>query len=241
LALSDINEEGWQQTVAGLPSAAVCLSTKLDVGSRDEIQAYAQQVLERYGKVDVVINNAGVGLVGNVREISDHNFDWLMNINMWGVINSSRAFLPALERRPEAWLVNISSVFGLVGIPGQTAYNTAKFAVRGFTEALWHEYDNRPLTVCCVHPGGIKTNIAASSRAPDSHSKEDFSSSIDRFQKMARTTPEQAADVIVDGMLKKRRRILIGLDAKIFHLASRLFPQRYLSVLMAIFRPTNPI
>jgi NAD(P)-dependent dehydrogenase (short-subunit alcohol dehydrogenase family) len=235
LALSDISVEGLAQTEALLPADCKVMSVQLDVANRQAIKDYALATVAHYGAVDIVINNAGVGLIGDVLDISDEDFDWLMDINFWGMVNGSRAFLPHLEQRPQAWLVNLSSIFGVIGVPGQAAYNASKFGVRGFTEALWHEYRDTSVTVCCVYPGGIKTNIARASRASRSVTEDRHSEGAARFDELARTTPEQAASIILQGMAKKQNRILIGKDARLISLLARLFPQSYGRLIARIF------
>lgn len=232
LALSDISQDGLAQTVDLLGLGPERLHCELlNVADRAAFKAYAATVVAHFGQVDIVINNAGVGLMGSVSEVSDEDFDWLMGINFWGMVDGSRAFLPHLQTRPQAWLVNVSSIFGIIGVPGQAAYNASKFGVRGFTEALWHEYNDSNITVCCVHPGGIKTAIARNSRASASIEPHQHSAGAELFEQMARTTPEQAAVVIVEGMRKHRRRILIGGDAKFMALLTRLMPDNYWRVL----------
>ena len=236
LALSDINQAGLDETVSQLPRAPAKVDTSLlDVADRNAVKAYAASVVERFGHVDIVINNAGVGVAGGAVEVSDADLDWLMGINFWGVVDSSRAFLPHLSTRPQAWLVNISSIFGIIGVPGQAAYNASKFAVRGYTEALWHEYEDSNVAICLVHPGGIKTAIARNSRVSAGVSAAEHSQGVNRFDELARTSPEQAAAVILEGIAKKRRRIYIGNDAKVISLLSRLLPNSYMRMLGRLF------
>lgn len=237
LALSDINRGELEKTVAQLPQGAQKVDARwLDVGDRSAVKDYAAAIIEHFGEVDIVINNAGVGLAGNAVDVSDTDLDWLMGINFGGVVDGSRAFLPHLSSRPRAWLVNISSIFGIIGVPGQAAYNASKFAVRGYTEALWHEYQDSNVTVCLVHPGGIKTAIARNSRVSASVSAAEHSQAVNQFEHMARTSPEQAAQVILEGMAKNRQRIYIGNDAKGMALVARLFPDNYLRILGRLFK-----
>ncbi|WP_018682369.1 SDR family NAD(P)-dependent oxidoreductase [Actinokineospora enzanensis] len=192
----------------------------LDVADRDAIYAHAEQVAADLGRVDIVINNAGVALKATVQAMTDEDFRWLMDINFWGVVNGSRAFLPHLTKS-RGHLVNISSVFGLIGVPTQSAYNAAKFAVRGFTESLRQEMrlTHTGVGVTCVHPGGVKTNIARNARSTD-----DFESS---FEKIARTTPEKAAQTILNGIRRDKARVLIGPDAHVIDALPRLFASGY--------------
>ena len=176
--------------------------------------------------------------MGSFSEIDQAQMDWLMNINFWGVVHGTRAFLPQLAKQREAHIVNISSIFGIVGPPGQTAYAAAKFAVRGFSESLRHELQmaNSPIRLSVVHPGGIATNIARNSRTgtgvTDNARRAE---SIERFDNAARTTPEVAAKTIADGIEANKPRILIGFDAKFIDLLQRLRPATYWKVLAGIF------
>ena len=211
LALSDVNEEGLAETAAAIEGSEV-RTYRLDVGDRDAIYAHAAEVAKDFGQVNIIINNAGVALSASVREMTDADFEWIMNIDFWGVAHGTRAFLPHLIASGDGHVVNISSVFGLVGVPTQSAYNAAKFAVRGFTESLRQEMklEKQPVAVSCVHPGGIRTNIANSART----SKAEHAAELRKgFDKLAMTTPEKAAEIIVKGMLKNESRILVGPDA----------------------------
>ncbi len=229
VAISDVNEAGLQETVA-LCAHSPHVS-KVDVAKQQEVQAWSEAVLKEFGRVDVVVNNAGVALLQPVHEVSLEDFEWLFQINFWGVVYGTRAFLPHLLENKRGAIVNISSIFGIVGFPNNGSYCASKFAVRGFTETLRHDLKGSGVLVSCVHPGGIKTNIAANGRYRRdpgfSNSKED---AVERFQKAARTTPEQAAKVIVDGIEAKKSRILIGADARFLDRVQRLFPTDYQSV-----------
>lgn len=224
LALSDIDEAGLAETVGRCEGRGVKVTSELvDVADRDAVHAWADHVVADHGKVNVIVNNAGVALGASVATMSYDDLDWLMGINFWGVVHGTKAFLPHLKASGEGHVVNISSVFGLVSIPSQSAYNAAKFGVRGFTDALRIELDIEDVGVSSttVHPGGIKTAIAANARMDESvagfsgdHARE--------FDKLARTTPEKAAKQILTAVERNRRRALIGPDAKVFDLVSRL-------------------
>ncbi len=235
LALCDVDSAGLDNTVAGLRQAP--LIARVDVANREAVYAFRDSVVNTFGAVDIVINNAGVALSQTVEHTSYDDFEWLMNINFWGVVYGSKAFLPVLKQRPEAVLVNVSSVFGLIAVPTQSAYNAAKFAVRGFTEALRHELEaeGSAVKVVCVHPGGIKTNIARNARAyvgPDGEaSAEDIA---ERFERVAFTTPEKAAQTIVRGIRRQRPRVLIGGDAWLIDRIQRWLPVRYWRLFSAI-------
>jgi len=225
LALSDVNEAGLAETVAELGDAEV-RHYRLDVADRDAIYAHAEAVAADFGQVNLVVNNAGVALSASVREMTDDDFKWVMDIDFWGVAHGSRAFLPHLIASGDGHLVNISSVFGLIGVPKQSAYNAAKFAVRGFTEALRQEMklENQPVAVSCVHPGGIRTNIANAARMGKS---ENAAAQRKGFDKMAMTTPDKAAAIIVKGILKDESRILVGPDAWGIEAINRLLGAAY--------------
>ena len=227
LALSDIDEVGLAETVGLCEGRGVKVtSQRLDVADRAAVKAWAQQVVDDHGKVNLIFNNAGVALGATVEGESYDDFHWLMDINFWGVVHGTKAFLPHLKASGEGHVVNISSVFGLVSIPAQSAYNAAKFAVRGFTDALRMELEieGAPVSATTIHPGGIKTNIARSARFDESMS--DVGGAVDatpdEFDKIAMTTPEKAARQILTAVERDRRRALIGPDAKVFDLVSRL-------------------
>ncbi|WP_273429249.1 MULTISPECIES: SDR family NAD(P)-dependent oxidoreductase [Marinobacter] len=225
LALSDVNGIGLAETVAGLKQADV-RSYHLDVSDRDAIYAHAEAVAADFGQINLVINNAGVALSASIREMTDEDFKWVMDIDFWGVAHGSRAFLPHLIASGDGHVVNVSSVFGLIGVPKQSAYNAAKFAVRGFTEALRQEMklEEQPVAVSCVHPGGIRTNIANAARMGRS---ENAAAQRKGFDKMAMTTPEKAAAIIVKGILKDESRILVGPDAWGIEAINRLLGAAY--------------
>ena len=234
LALSDINEAGLAETAAAVAAetpAAQVHTSRLDVADRDAFEAYALAVLEHFGGVDVVINNAGVALAGDLVDLEWKDIDWIIGINFWGVVHGTKFFLPALMESGagpgEAHLVNISSLFGLVSMPGQSMYNAAKYAVRGMTEALREEMliGKTGVGVTAVHPGGIKTAIARSARTS---AKEDQAATAKFFdEKLAKTTPEKAAEVIIKGIEKKQARVLVGLDAHVVHNFGKYTGSRY--------------
>ena len=227
LALSDIDAAGLAET-AGRCAGSVH-TTKVDVGARDEIYAWAERVKRDVGPADVLINNAGVSLSQTIAEMRDEDFEWLMNINFWGVTHGTKAFLPQLLSRPEAHVVNLSSVFGIIAVPTQAAYNASKFAVRGYTEALRQELRATHVRVTCVHPGGIKTNIVKNGRhfADPSGKAADLDTMARDFEREARTTADEAGRQIVDAIVRERPRLLIGLDAVIIDRMQRMFPESY--------------
>lgn len=237
LALSDVNEAGLADTVRECKSHGVQVTgTRLDVADRAAFHTWADDTATHFGRVNIVINNAGVGLGATVEEMSYEDFDWLMGINFWGVVHGTKAFLPYIKKSGDGHIVNISSVFGLIAVPTQSAYNAAKFAVRGFTESLREEMEveGAPVGVTCVHPGGIKTNIARSARMSGNATYGvDKDKAASDFDKLARTTPEQAGQDIVNAILNNRRRQLIGADAVLIDVMQRLLPTSYQRILVA--------
>jgi len=227
LALSDIDPVGLAETVGLCEGSGIKVtSTVLDVSDKEAVFEWADQVVEEHGKVNLIFNNAGVDLSATFEGASYDDFEWLMNINFWGVVHGTKAFLPHLKASGEGHVVNISSVFGLLSIPGQSAYNAAKFGVRGFTDALRIELDIEKCGVSAttIHPGGVKTNIARRARVDPSIGNlgEDPSNFGNEFDKVARTTPAEAASQILTAVERNRRRALIGPDAIVFDLLSRL-------------------
>ena len=227
LALSDIDEAGLAETVTRCEGDGVKVtSARVDVADRAAVEAWAQQVAEEHGQVNLIFNNAGVALAATVEAMSYEDFEWLMNINFWGVVHGTKAFLPYLKAAGEGHIVNVSSVFGLISVPAQSAYNAAKFAVRGFTDALRMELDAAGCGVSSttVHPGGIKTNIARNARMDQSIASlaGDTERARNDFDKVALTSPDKAARQILAAVEKDRRRALIGPDAKVIDLISRL-------------------
>jgi NADP-dependent 3-hydroxy acid dehydrogenase YdfG len=221
LALSDIDEDGLAETVGACEGRGVKVtSQRVDVADRAAMFAWADAVVADHGKVNVVFNNAGVALAAPISEMAIEDFEWLMNINFWGVVHGTQAFLPHLKATRDGHVVNVSSVFGLVSIPSQSAYNAAKFAVRGFTDALRIELDAEKCGVSSttVHPGGIKTNIAKNMRSYD----ESVTDVAKNFERIARTTPERAAREILAAVKANRRRALIGVDANVIDFLARL-------------------
>ncbi|MCH2558186.1 MAG: SDR family NAD(P)-dependent oxidoreductase [Alcanivorax sp.] len=238
LALSDINESGLRDTARELGLGEDRLITEaFDVADRDAVYAFADRVAGHFGAAHLVINNAGVALGATVEDMSYDDFEWLMGINFWGVVYGTKAFLPHLKRAGEGHIVNISSVFGLIGVPTQSAYNAAKFAVRGFTESLRQELEIEGGRVSCtsVHPGGIKTNIARNARMADGMERitGDPEKARRDFEKMFRTTPEEAARTILKGVRGNKRRVLIGSDARAIDSMQRLMPTAYQRIMVA--------
>jgi NAD(P)-dependent dehydrogenase (short-subunit alcohol dehydrogenase family) len=246
LALSDVDGDGLAATaeLADKAGAGRITTATVDVGDRRAVERWAEVTATEHGGVNLIFNNAGVALDAPVASISYDDVHWLMNTNFWGVVHGTTAFLPLLKQSArdgtgDGHVVNISSVFGLVGIPGQSAYNAAKFAVRGFTEALRIELDQERsgVSATTVHPGGIKTNIVRNARFGDPDVDRDEAAT--RFDKAARTTPDKAAQGILRAVEKNKRRVMIGPDAHVFDLIARLPPGFYQRAIGRLF--TEPI
>lgn len=240
LALSDINERSLAETKrlinSQYPQHQLKVTTQqLDVTDRVAMAAWAQQVQNDHGKVNLIFNNAGVALASTVEGASYADYEWVMDINFWGVVYGTKEFLPLLKQSGDGHIVNISSVFGLTAQPTQSAYNASKFAVRGFTESLRQELDSLKCGVSCtcIHPGGIRTNIANAARLNQSIQSLgiNLDKTTQRFNWFLRTPPAEAADVILDAVRHDRRRALIGSDAKSLDLLQRAMPARYQAVL----------
>ncbi|HEY2677346.1 MAG TPA: SDR family NAD(P)-dependent oxidoreductase [Steroidobacteraceae bacterium] len=241
LALCDLDTAGLESLAKEIASGGPRRVTtrRVDVGDPGQIHAFAEAAIADFPAVNILINNAGVALLGQFEEYDQAQLEWLMGINFWGVVHGTRAFLPQLRSRPEAHIVNISSIFGIIAPAGQTAYSAAKFAVRGFSEALRHELAtaNSPVRLSVVHPGGVKTNIARKARAGAHLREVPAENDIgDRFEQMARTTPAAAAQRIVRGIERNEPRILIGGDARLLDIIQRFRPASYWSLLQGVFR-----
>ncbi|HQV80672.1 MAG TPA: SDR family oxidoreductase [Agitococcus sp.] len=234
LALCDINETNLQKTVEIASAHGVKVySAAVDVSKRDAFQTFADNVARALGNASVIINNAGVALSQNVEGMDRKDFEWVLNINFWGVVNGCEAFLPQLRQQKDAHIVNISSIFGIIGVPSQSAYNASKFAVKGFTEALRQELNGSNIHVTCVHPGGIKTNIARNARVHNDMFGRvaDVKKLAADFDRLAATTAEEAARQIVRAIENNQKRLLIGKDAKALDVIQRLLPNHYDTVL----------
>jgi butyryl-CoA dehydrogenase len=226
LVLCDINEAGLEGTAHALKRPH--RREVLDVSKREQVEAMARRTLEAHGHVDLVINNAGVAVDAPLAEVSYEDFEWLFGINFWGVVYGTRAFLPSMLARGAGTIVNVSSIFGLVAWPNQGASSAATFAVRGFTETLWHELEGTGVHAMSVHPGGVRTNFAKNARVRHPKDSGRTAEQVSRdFEARSRTTPEQAADAILRGVQNRQRRVLIGADALALHWLQRLSPDGY--------------
>ena len=267
LTICDVNQETLDETKEMLRKYNVSVSSLLlDVGNKEAVEALPQKVLDDHGKVDMVFNNAGVTTGKHFADMEEKDWDWVMDINLNGVINSTRAFIPHLKNQPEAAIVNTSSIFGMVAVPGQTVYHATKFAVRGFTESLALEMaeTNENLQVHCVHPGHVGTNIVSNSRMDEEAYQEALEEGANRGSIFARNQPanleemannfkeggmhpSKAAQIILKGVKKNKRRIFIGLDAKLLELSQRIFPNKYhrtwlfFMIPLMLFRDKKPL
>ena len=234
LAIADVNEGQLAETAKLLDEFSVKVTTHVvDVSYRDAMSAFAEDVVEKHGRVSHIINNAGVALGGNFSEVALDEIEWLLGINFWGVVHGTKFFLPFLEREKSAHIVNISSLFGLIAPPGQAAYCASKFAVRGFTEALRHELEGTSIAVSAVHPGGVSTNIVNSARIGSGvtmtdEQKEKHLKFLNKL--LAKTSPDEAAELILRGMKRRNPQIIVGADAAILSRIARLFPRSYLKI-----------
>jgi NAD(P)-dependent dehydrogenase (short-subunit alcohol dehydrogenase family) len=244
VAISDVDEVGLAETARLVDHAKPGIRVtkrRLDVADSDGIYAWAKQVASDHGKVNLIFNNAGVSYAATVEGAVQADFERIIDIDFWGVVNGTRAFLPYLRASGDGHVINTSSVFGLVAFPGQCSYNSAKFAVRGFTEALRVELEitGAPVSATCVHPGGIKTNIARASKMHESMMDlgvKDLAASQRRFEAAFRTTADDAAKQILRGVQKNSRRVLIGPDARIIDIMQRVLPGTYHGIVARISR-----
>jgi NAD(P)-dependent dehydrogenase (short-subunit alcohol dehydrogenase family) len=228
LALADVDEAGLAQTAQSLETKSAQVTTHVvDVADEQAVRSFAEDVSKRHGRLTLLINNAGVALEGTFEEISLDDFRWVMDINFWGTVYGVKYFLPMLKREERAHIVNLSSLFGIIAPPGQPAYSTSKFAVRGFTECLRHELAGTPVRVSCVHPGGIRTAIARRARVGAGVSRTGLEEKVARFERLFRTSPEVAAARILRGVERGEPRILIGRDAYQIDILQRLRPASY--------------
>lgn len=228
LALADCDAAGLEETRFQLATCGQTVSTHLvDVSDLKRVEQFSADVIASHGRVTLLINNAGVAMHGTVEELSIDEIAWLMGINYWGVVYGVKTFLPLLRRQPRAHIVNVSSIYGMISPSGQSAYCSSKFAVRGFTEALLHELEGSTIGVSCVHPGGIRTAVARRARIAAKSDPAHAALTIQRFDRLALTPPEAAADIIVDGVRRGKSRVLVGKDAVHIDRLQRLFPIRY--------------
>jgi short-subunit dehydrogenase len=228
LALADRDAAGLAETAAQARGHGIRVSEHVfDVSDRAALQHFPDGVLAQHGRASVLVNNAGVALAGRFEDVGIDDIEWLFDIDFWAPVRLCKVFLPVLKREPAAQIVNISSLFGIIAVPGQAAYSAAKFALRGFSEALRHELAETSVGVSIVHPGGIKTSIATSARVPDAVATATFESERARFAQFLKMPPEEAASIILAGIERRAPRILVGSDARRGDLIQRLFPATY--------------
>jgi NADP-dependent 3-hydroxy acid dehydrogenase YdfG len=226
--ISDVNTEGLATTEERLKAIGAPVKTdRLDVTEREAFELYADAVKEHFGKVNQIYNNAGIAFAGDIEVSQFKDIERIMDVDFWGVVNGTKVFLPHLIESGDGHVINVSSIFGLFSVPGQAAYNAAKFAVRGFTEALRQEMQlaGHPVKVTTVHPGGIKTGIARNMTTADGIDKNELAQTFDK--KLANTTPEKAARIILDGVRKNKARVLVGPDAKVLDVIVRVTGSGY--------------
>lgn len=239
VAICDVDERGLAETARLVKEAAPSIrvtTRKLDVANGDDMRAWAKEVASDHGRCNLVFNNAGVSHAATVDGIEGPEFERVIDINFWGVVHGTKAFLPYLRASGDGHVVNTSSVFGLIAFPGQCAYNSSKFAVRGFTDALRVELEltRAPVSATCVHPGGIKTNIARTSKVHPSMADlgvTDLEGASRRFEKAFRVTADAAAETILRGVQRNAPRVLIGTDARFIDFLHRVFPGSYQSLI----------
>lgn len=242
VAISDIDSTGLEETRKIVESAtSVTVSShELDVSNRQQVEQFANDVVERHGKVNMIFNNAGVSVSDTAEHMPYEDMEWLMNINFWGVVHGCKSFLPYFHDVDEAHIINTSSIFGVIAVPSQSAYNASKFAVRGYSYSLRQELMETNIAVSCVQPGGVKTNIVKSSRyVPQDNeapTKEEF---VSQFEEIANLTSEQAAQQILKGVQANKAQILVGRDAKVAAVIERIAPTGYFKLIKRLFDTTT--
>jgi NAD(P)-dependent dehydrogenase (short-subunit alcohol dehydrogenase family) len=245
VALADVNDAGLAETARMAASAQTDLTKQaaprsalrisqhhLDVADRRAVAAFPAAVLAAHPGVDVLVNNAGVAVGGMFEAVSEEDFEWLFEINFWGVVRMTRAFLPLLRKSDDARVVNLSSIYGIISPPGETSYSASKFAVRGFSHSLRHELAGSKVGVTVVHPGGVATSIADSARVPKDMPPEEIARRRALAKKALRMPPATAGEIIVQGIERRSARVLVGNDAKFLALLERLAPVSYWKIFM---------
>jgi len=237
LSLADVDEEGLKETKALLSKDIIVSTHLVDVADRGQVYAWAEETIKAHGHVDCIINNAGVAFTASIEEINYKDFDWVFKIVFYGVLYGTKAFLPYLKNRPDAHIVNISSVNGFIATPRNGAYACAKHAVKALNQILQQELKNTSVNVTSVHPGGVRTNIARNSGSDDS--EEIQQERIVGFDQIAGTSAEKAATIIIKSILKNRKRQLVGVDAMVIDVLSRLFPQKFSDAMGCLYGYTQ--
>ena len=240
LALADIDADGLDavaDTLAGADRRVT--ATRLDIADRQAVKAFAETVRQHHGEAHLVFNNAGVAVAGAFERVAEADFDWLIGINFDGVVSTTRAFLPLLREADTAQIVNISSIYGIIAPAGQTAYSAAKFAVRGFSNALRHELEGSSIGVSVVHPGGVKTRIAQNARVPANATEAQVRKGREVAERFLVMAPERAAEIILNGVERRRARIIVGRDAHTLAVLERLWPTSYWRLVTRFFTPAG--
>ena len=236
IAIADMDKKGLEETAKLADRYGVKVSTHvIDVSDKDAVYGFADDVVKEHGSVNIIVNNAGVSLTAEIETMEYADFEWIMNINFWGVVYGTKAFLPYIKEAGQGRIINLSSAFGLMGLPTQSAYCSSKFAVRGFTETLQQELEliDFDIKAVCVHPGGVKTNIVRNSRLDNINGfVQDRDRAAARFDKIAHTTSEDAAALIIKAIRDDRGRLLIGKDARMIDRFQRLFPSYYQTIML---------
>ena len=241
LAIADINESGLMETRRQIEKPGRKVSTHIvDVSDWEAMTAFSKEVLESYNNVHLLVNNAGVATTDLVEDGLLEDFEWIMGINFWGVVYGCKLFLPHMLKTDRAHIVNLSSIFGLAGIPSQAPYCSSKFAVRGFTESLRAELMDTRVSVSCVHPGGVDTNIEKNARHRRSFDGSSHEELIKEFKQKAYTSPEKAARILLKGIKANKEKIFIGFDSRLIDVITRLFPVYYLKILRIFIRQLRP-
>lgn len=239
VAIADVQVDGLAETCRSVNAAADvnCSTHLVDVADRAAVETFAADVVREHGRVNLIFNNAGVDVTATVEDMTYADFEWLVNINFWGVVHGTKAFLPHLRQAGEGHVINTSSLFGLMSVPTQSAYHAAKFAVKGFTDALRLELADTGIGVSCVMPGGVRTNIVRNARFRISDNLAPTQEEIvERFESRAGLSADEAADWILRGVARNKARILVGRDAQVAAFLLRLFPVSYLSFLTMMRR-----
>jgi NAD(P)-dependent dehydrogenase (short-subunit alcohol dehydrogenase family) len=238
LAICDVNTVGLEETAVMARALGRNVSTHIvDVSNKARMQQFAEEVIDQHGQVHVLVNNAGVTVTAPFETHSLEDFEWIVGINLWGVIYGCKFFLPHLQKVDEAHIVNLSSLFGLIGVPSQTSYCATKFAVHGFSEALWVELRDQGIGVTSVHPGGVRTDIAKSARTVDSKQKDLAINVIDRFS----VSPEHCAKLIVSAIKKNKMKQLVTRETHLISFAKRLSPQLPQRVMVGGYRRSKKL
>ncbi len=236
LALADVNDVGLAETARLIGSNELRVTRHhLDVADREAVAAFPSVVTAEHPGVDLLVNNAGVALGGHFEQVSEDDFEWLFGINFWGVVRMTRAFLPLLHKGEDACIVNLSSLYGLIAPPGQTAYSAAKYAVRGFSQSLRHELAGTNIGVLVVHPGGVATSIADSARAPKGASPEEIERRRAALKKYLKMPPAEAGEIIVRAIEARKGRVIVGSDAKMLSIIERVLPVSYWAAIERLF------